>query len=210
VESDMTKALMLVPAASNHAGGFLATALDLRDTVYGKQNAMIFKMAMADKEGKSWNYLPAITPPAGFSRDFDKSLDAVETFMTISHIGRIDGPIMMHAPMIQPWPVDPNLQGVFFFLNEEGQAFWRKVGRADRTQKIVLAGCDSGQTYHQAVANCAGIPVYGFTHSIASGVPGVTRPYIKTLESGRTPNGMEKSGKSDLSGGVVHPSYYGE
>jgi hypothetical protein len=206
----MTKALMLVPAASNHAGAFLATALDRRDTVYGKQNAMIFKMAMADEEGKSWSYLPAITPPAGFSRDFYGSLNVAETFMTISHIGRIDGLIMMHAPMIQPWPVDSNLSGVFFFLSEEGQAFWQKVGRAARTQKIVLAGCDSAQSYNQAVANAAGIPAYGFVHSIAAGNPGVTRPYIKTLESGRTPNGMEKSGKSDLSGGVVHPSLYGE
>jgi hypothetical protein len=92
VEGEMTKALMLVPAASNHAGGFLATALDLRDTVYGRKNAMIFKMAMADREGKSWRYLPAVTPPAGFSRDFDESLDVAETFMIISHIGRIDGP----------------------------------------------------------------------------------------------------------------------
>lgn len=207
----MGTALLLVPADSNHAGGFMATAEDLRANVYGKSKCMIFKMAFGDDEGKSWNFLPAITPPAGFSRDFDKSLDAANTFMTISHIGRIDGPIMKHGPMIQPWPSNPDLEGVFFFLSEVGQIFWKKVGRAASTKKIVLCGCDSAQTYHQAVANAAGIPVYGFVHSIAAAVPSVMRPYIKALESGRTPNGMEKSGKSDLSGGIIHPSpYYAE
>jgi hypothetical protein len=160
---------------------------------------MIFKMAPS---GSSWSISPAITPPPGFSTDFNTSLDATNTFITISHVGSIDGPIMAHDPMRQPWPSDASTTR--FFLAEDGVAFWRKVGQALSTVKIIISGCDSGRSYFQAVANCAQIPVYGFVHSIAAGVPGVMRPYIKGIESGHVPPGIEKSVESTLSGGIIY------
>lgn len=198
----MPTALIIVPANSSHAGGFLASALDLRENVYGFQNTMIFKVAVA--ANLSVSFLPAIKPPKIFSNDFDECLKVPITFMVISHIGVIDGPIMSHAPFLQPWALDQLTR----FLDTAGAAFWSKVGQGSNLVKIVLSGCESGRTYGQAVANAAGKSVYGFQDDIGSGIPSVLRPYIKTLEAGRTPHGMVKSERSTYVGPIIHPSPY--
>ncbi|MBR0695112.1 hypothetical protein [Bradyrhizobium lablabi] len=201
----MTKAVMLVPGSGDAASNFLATAMDLRDHVYGKKNAMIFKLHYS---AGGHSIAPAFTPaPPGFNTNFWKSVDVAGTFMTVSHCGLHDGP-MMGSEGEQPWPC---IDSESLVLNEDAHLFWSKVGRALSTVKIIICGCDTGQTYGSLAAAAAGIPVYGFAHSIAAGVPTTMRPYIASFEAGRsTKNIIRCWPAASASFDIVHPSLYSE
>lgn len=202
-------ALIVVPASSQHAGSFMATANDLLTSQY-RNDGMIFKMAFASDA--TWSFLPATSPPKGLSSSFDDTLKAATSFLTISHVGTTDGPIMTHDfkdpsnpgkydwSKCQPWPTDG--KGA---LGPAGSEFWTRIGRAPKTNKIMILGCDSGVSYSRAVADVAGIAVYGFKDECAAGNPSSMRPYVEGIEAGRVPHGIVKSERYNGPMGCAFP-----
>lgn len=203
-------ALIVVPGSSQHAGSFMATANDLLTTQYAN-NGMIFKMAFARDATQS--FLAAMTPPKGLSKDFEETLKVATSFLTISHVGTRDGPIMTHDftdpsdaskydwSKCQPWPTDATGRT----LGSAGTDFWTRIGRAPKTDKIMILGCDSGVSYSRAVADVAGITVFGFKDECAAGNPSSMRPYVQGIEAGRIPHGIVKSERYNGPVGCAFP-----
>ena len=199
----MAKVLMLLPASGDdHYEGFKSSAVSLREKVFGPANCMIFSCEIDSSDRATFS--PAMTPPRGLSKDFWTCVAAVDTFMTISHCGVIDGPVMKHGPTRQPWMVRPGQRTV---LQNRGYNFWDRIGRGG-VNRIIIAGCSSGETYSQAVANAANVVVYGYMQSMACGINTVMVQSIGALEKGHRPNNMTKAKRIVDVGPTIHPNLY--
>lgn len=174
----MPKAVFLVPAHHEDVFEFIKVAKHCRNDYWGKANSIIFKVTW--DEGPSFQLLSDV--PAGFSASFWHSLEAAEQFILICHYAN-DGPILGPGGQ-QPWPTIPyqypdTLSGDGKELTEDAKAFWRRVSWAIGSDgKILIAGCDSGNTYGPLVAKLMPLKVYGFKEHIGTARVEVADKYI--------------------------------
>jgi hypothetical protein len=204
-------ALLLVPVGGGHAQYFPSVALDLRKLVYNGR-AVVYVVTPPPMKDLDKDCTFKLFGPAGngFSGDFEKDLPKANTIVTVSHLGELDGPVMDAGN--QPWGIITTSYGLTmrYDLNQRGFRFWQKVGNALCTRKIILCGCSGGDTYNQAVANVAGVPVYGYRKSQACAATSAILPDVQLIEEkGVTPQKMTKAGKHLPNiGPILHVDLY--
>ncbi|PSJ59067.1 hypothetical protein C7I84_13640 [Mesorhizobium ephedrae] len=201
----MMPAAVIVPGDGPDQKNFERVGEDLVKNVYGG-NGIVYKCVFAN-QSRDFHYidmLPVSAAPNGGSGSFLEFLFVATCVLTVSHVGELDGPIMSYLTPIdkasretenadwryrQPW----HTNGTGRQLCPYGDLFWKFIGRAPRTTKIILLGCESGNRYAQCVANSATIPVWGFDHSCAAADIATMRPIVSGIEGGKSQNGISVS-----------------
>ena len=163
--------IFLVPNQGDSNEHFLAVAKDLKQNFC--KRSVIF--------GATWNGEPSSMPtaspissiPSGFAKDFWGSVAAADHFISLSHCGYRDGP-MIGPGGEQPWGRSGETE-----LGEDALRFWRRVGWGiGDGGRVLIGGCDTAALYGPMVAKTMSPTVFGFSSHIAAGVISEMRTYI--------------------------------
>lgn len=185
------KAVILVPYEGDHSKLFNIVAKTLKKKVYGEDASIVSAKLVTGPKGSSVTFY-AVEGPA-FKWDMKNS---VGTFMTISHGGPEDGPILLPGSLAgQPWGSNAAKTA----LRKESETFWKYVGGVltRKGGKVVLFGCKMGKAnYARNVALAAGAPVYAATDEIAAADNDTAVNHMTTIEGGKVRAPMVKVGVS--------------
>lgn len=182
-------ALIFVPSKSDHSKLFRIVAQTLSKKLYGSQ-ASIYGVIVKKTGGPlDWSSIHLEGP-----RLKQKLKDGLKlsTFITISHGGPEDGPIMAHDPRsLQPW--GSNLAKSA--LSTTGSSFWKFIGgkMQGKTGKIILAGCHMGElSYARNVALVSGIKCYGYDGTFAAADESTVLKHVGAIEQGKVIKPMKR------------------
>jgi len=179
-------AVIIYASQGDGVTSFQATAYFANKKIYGS-SAAVFKTIYKKPFDVDF-VLDTYCSPNIKNDKFWENVKLCSTFVTVSHFGIDDGPILAYQDpilfdditMSQPWPTEDKDHTK---LKSSGRLFWEKVGQG-LSMKIVLLGCNSGVTYAQAVATAAKCDVFGFVDSSAAGNWASMEPHLTAVESG--------------------------
>lgn len=162
-------AVIVAPSQGEHASLFQTVAKSLLSKVYGGQG-WIFKTIVHSGGNVAVHLISK--PQKGDIITFWSQIEAAKSFITVSHCGAIDGPILARqdpdlttTDEMQPWHLEVTQRE----LAERGQRFWGRVGKhLPEGGKIMILGCASGNTYAPIVARKAQRRTFGFLDSCAA------------------------------------------
>jgi hypothetical protein len=181
------RALLIAAGTGKDSKNLQQVGVHLRRSIYSG-DAMVFKTVVIScptfPPSAFVGFLPITSPPKGrTSTDFYECLAEAETFICIAHNGALDGPILTDEfssfRELQPWHT--NSTGTTLWLG--GELFWKNVGWAPNTQKILLLGCESGNHYAKCVNDVARIPVFGFKNSCAAADNATMEKHVRSIET---------------------------
>ncbi len=190
-------AVIIHPTQGQHVVSFQATAYHAARKVYGGA-AIVYGTKYQPGEKVKFDVDTYATPKGKRSAGFWEEVQACDTFVYVGHLGYIDGPILAYHDAVlysddggkftQPWATtrsDPPGDVDRFFLDTPGTLFWAHVGNGHLpSMKIILIGCNSGETYAGAVARAAGCTVFGYVGSCPAGNAGSILPVLTDIENG--------------------------
>ena len=181
------RALLIAAGTGKDSKNLQRVGVHLRGSVYSG-DAMVFKTIVVrsptSPPSAFVGFLPITSPPKGrTSNDFYEYLAEAKTIICIAHNGALDGPILSDEfssfREMQPWHT--NSTGTTLW--DGGALFWRTVGWAPNTRKILLLGCNSGNHYAKCVNDVAGIPVFGFKDSCAAADSATMEKHVRSIET---------------------------
>ncbi len=217
-------AVILCPSQGLHAAAFQGTSRQIIESFYCKKNekgemkrgggfgfqTVISRIRCGKYQVDYWRADWDKNPE---KPDFWTAVSQATTFIMLSHMGQVDGPILNHVDtnnkniaevdrFWQPWPtacittpVAPARSAFATYLSPEGRGFWQRVGGINKTKKlkIVLLGCDSNSIYGPMVSAESKCPVFGFHHSCQAANHNTQIPNLTVIEDkDEAPLGMSK------------------
>lgn len=184
-------ATILVPSQGDHAKHFKTVGKHLIDTVYGKKGWLF--SSIVHQNGNVAVHLESSPKGSSATIDFWSQISDSGSFLTISHCGIDDGPILAHhdpelhtTDQTQPWHLEVTGRS----LDTRGRSFWSRVGRAlPSSGKILILGCNSGKSYAEKVSDTAGRKTFGFTDSCSAADSKTMQARVGDIEKrGKTQN----------------------
>jgi hypothetical protein len=185
-------AIILHPTQGEHVTAFQGTAYHAARESFGSK-AAVFGTHFEKPSAVTFkldSYANARPNPGSFW----EAVKASDTFVWVGHSGYIDGPILArHAKGLydeskgetsQPWGVRKGDRNT---LDLQGMLFWSRVGKpGGGVSRIILLGCDSGDTYAGAVAKVAQCDVYGYVGVCPAGDWAGIKPVLNSIRNGGT------------------------
>ena len=178
-------AVLIVPMYGKDKAQFLESAQQILSKVYNN-NGVIFKAHALRGTGGVVRFLAVSNLPRGASSDHLEHTQKASSYIVLSHMGLVDGPILSDESGTavldnQPWAVAPGTDN----LQMAGAVHWTTVGRSrNNSVTIMLLGCDSAVSYGKIVARAAQSTVWGFSDSCSSGIPEFSVKAVKSIEGG--------------------------
>ncbi len=209
-------AVVLTPSQGQNAAAFAGTARQIVQDLYGPRDGGTAFETVVSRIGcgkYQVDFVRAEWDDAHDKTDFWTAVTQATTFIVVSDMGVVDGPILNHChtddeeiPEIdrfwQPWPsatitfpAQPARRVFANYLSPEGKGFWQRVGGINKTRKlkIVLWGCDSNNLYGPMVAADSKCPVFGFLHTPDAASHDLQIPNLTTIEeTGKPPRFMSR------------------
>lgn len=185
----MPATLIFVPIKSHDSKLFKIVAQTLSKKIYGGM-ASIYGVIVKKTNGPlDWSSIHIEGPT--LKQQLKDGLK-LSTFMTISHGGPDDGPVMAYDPKsLQPWGSNAAKSA----LSTTGTSFWKFIGgkMQGKGGKIILIGCHMGEAnYARNVALTSGIKCYAVDGEIAAANETTVLDHVGAIEQGNVIKPMKK------------------